>query len=416
LKQAESLFTCKLGDGCVVYQIAVVLPSMSCTVRKRKMKIPFVDVKAQYRTLEAEINAAVLNVLQRGDYLLGQDVSKFEEEFAAYCQTNHAVGVASGSAALELILRAYGIGPGDEVVTAAAGCVATALAIAHTGARPVLVDIDPTTYNLDPGKLEAAITPATRAILPVHLYGQPAPMEAILEIAHRHDLRVIEDAAQAHGATYKGQRTGALGDAAGFSFYPGSNLGAYGDGGAVVTDDSALAERVRMLRNLGQRAKYDYQIKGYNERLDTIQAAVLRVKLPYLECWNDGRRRLALHYNRLLATLPVITPRGLPGSEPVYYRYVIRVRDREGLQHHLKQMGIATGAHAWSPVHLQPAFRDLGYQRGDFPITETLADELLSLPLYPELTPEAVTYVAEAIAAYVDQPVQEPALPQLAGV
>jgi dTDP-4-amino-4,6-dideoxygalactose transaminase len=379
------------------------------------MKIPFVDVKAQYRTLEDEINAAVLNVLQRADYILGQDVSKFEEEFAAYCQSNYAIGVASGSAALELLLRGYGIGPGDEVVTAASSGIATALAISHTGARPVLVDIDPTTYNLDPSKLEAAITPATRAILPVHLYGQPAHMEAIQEIAQRHDLRVIEDAAHAPGAIYQGRRTGALGDAAGFSFYPGNNLGAYGDGGAVVTDDPTLADRVRMLRNRGQRTKYDYQLKGFNYRLDTIQAAVLRVKLPHLDRWNEERRRLAHHYNRRLATLPVITPRLLPGITPVYHRYVIRVRDREGLQYHLKQMGIATGAHAWSPIHLQAAFRDLGYQRGDFPITETLADELLSLPLYPELSTEAVDYVVDAIAAYVNQGREEPALPQLVG-
>jgi dTDP-4-amino-4,6-dideoxygalactose transaminase len=380
------------------------------------MNIPFVDLKAQYRTIERDVNAAVLNVMERADFILGQEVSKFEEEFADYCQTAYAVGVDSGYSALELILRAYEIGQGDEVITAANTFVATALTISNTGARPVLVDMDPTTYNLDPGKLEAAITPATRAIMPVHLYGQPADMDPILEIARRHGLLVIEDSAQGHGAYYKGRRAGALGDAAGFSFYPGKNLGAYGDGGAVTTNDPVIADRLRLLRNLGQRAKYDHQVKGYNHRLDTLQAAVLRVKLPHLDRWNAERRRVAAEYDRLLADLPVITPRVLPGAEAVYHLYVIRVRDREGLQNHLKKAGVATGIHYPVPIHLQAAYRDLGYKRGDFPITETLADEILSLPMYAELDNEAIAYVADAIAAYIDQSMLEAApLPQLIG-
>jgi dTDP-4-amino-4,6-dideoxygalactose transaminase len=381
------------------------------------MNVPFVDLKAQYRTIETDVNAAIADVLQRADFILGREVDKFEEEFADYCQAAYCVGVDSGYSALELILRAYEIGPGDEVITAANTFVATALAISNTGARPVLVDMDPQTYNLDPSKLEAAITPATRAIMPVHLYGQPADMEPILAVAKRHRLLVIEDSAQGHGATYHGRSTGSLGDAAGFSFYPGKNLGAYGDGGAVVTNDPLVADRVRLLRNLGQRAKYDHQIKGYNRRLDTVQAAVLRVKLPHLDSWNEGRRRAAAEYDRLLADLPVITPRLLPGVESVYHLYLIRVRDRDRLMNHLKQAGVATGIHYPVPIHLQAAYRDLGYQRGDFPITEALADEILSLPMYAELSNGAITYVVDVIADYVDQAQLEATpVPQLIGV
>ncbi|MCL4861894.1 MAG: DegT/DnrJ/EryC1/StrS family aminotransferase [Caldilineaceae bacterium] len=381
------------------------------------MNIPFVDLKTQYRTIEADVNAAIIDVLQRADFVLGREVDKFEDEFADYCNAAYAVGVDSGYSALELILRAYEIGPGDEVITAANTFVATALTISNTGARPVLVDMDPYSYNLDPDKLEAAITPATRAIMPVHLYGQPADMDAITQIARRHGLLVFEDSAQGHGAFYKGRRTGSLGDAAGFSFYPGKNLGAYGDGGAVVTNDPVIADRVRMLRNLGQRAKYDHQIKGYNHRLDTVQAAVLRVKLPHLDHWNAGRRRAAAEYDRLMADLPVISPRVTAGVDHVYHLYVIRVRDRDGLMQHLKQAGVATGIHYPVPIHLQAAYRDLGYKRGDFPITETLADEILSLPIYAELSNDAVAYVVDAITAYVDQSVYEAAaMPQAIAV
>jgi dTDP-4-amino-4,6-dideoxygalactose transaminase len=373
------------------------------------MNIPFVDLKAQYRTIETDVNAAIADVLQRADFIMGEAVTDFEEEFAEYCHATFALGVDSGYSALELILRAYEIGPGDEVITAANTFVATALAVSNTGARPVLVDVDPQTYNLDPDKLEAAITPATRAIMPVHLYGQPADMDPLVEIARRHNLLVVEDAAQGHGARYKGRRTGALGDAAAFSFYPGKNLGAYGDGGAVVTNDPAIADRVRLLRNLGQRTKYDHQIKGFNHRLDTMQAAVLRTKLPHLDGWNAGRRRAAAEYNRLLAPLPMITPRVGAGNEHTYHLYVIRVRDRDGLQNHLKQAGVATGIHYPVPIHLQAAYRDLGYKQGDFPITETLADEILSLPIYAELTNDAVAYVAAAMADYFGHTIANPA-------
>jgi dTDP-4-amino-4,6-dideoxygalactose transaminase len=367
------------------------------------MNVPFVDLKAQYRTIESEINAAFASVLTRADFVLGREVAQFEEEFADYCQAGHCIGVDSGYSALELILRAYGIGPGDEVITAANTFIATALAISNTGARPVLVDADPQTYNLDVGKLAAAITRATRAIMPVHLYGQPAAMEPIRAIARRHGLLVIEDSAQGHGADYCGRRTGSLGDAAAFSFYPGKNLGAYGDAGAVVTNDPVVAERVHLLRNLGQRVKYEHELKGYNHRLDTLQAAVLRVKLPHLDRWNTQRRRAAAEYDRLLADLPVITPRAPAGVEPVFHLYVIRVRDRDGLQAYLQQAGIATGIHYPKPIHLQAAYRELGYQRGDFPITETLADEMLSLPMYAELSNEAIAFIVETIAAYFDK-------------
>jgi dTDP-4-amino-4,6-dideoxygalactose transaminase len=316
------------------------------------MKIPFVDLQSQYQSIKEEADAAVLAVMGRGDFILGQAVSEFEKEFARYCEADHCVGVDSGYSALELILRGYGIGPDDEVITAANTFVATALAISNTGATPVLVDMDPETYNIDPSRIEAAITPRTRAIMPVHLYGQPADMDPIMAIAAEHDLKVIEDAAQAHGARYKGRRTGSLGHAAGFSFYPGKNLGAYGDGGAVVTDDEELADRVRMLRNLGMRVKYHHEIKGFNHRLDTMQAAVLRVKLPHLDKWNEGRRRVAARYAKALAELPVITPYAPSHVEPVYHLDVIRIQNRDALMEKLGEAGIASGLHYPIPIHL----------------------------------------------------------------
>lgn len=365
------------------------------------MKIPFVDLKAQYRSIERDVNLAIADVLENTDFILGRAVDEFEQAFAAYCDAQYAVGVDSGYSALELILRAYEIGPGDEVITAANTFVATALAISMCGAKPVLVDADPITYNLDPEKLEAAITSKTRAVMPVHLYGQPADMAPIREIARRHGLWVIEDAAQGHGGRYQGRRVGSLGDAAAFSFYPGKNLGAYGDGGAVVTSDPALAERVRLLRNLGQRAKYDHQIKGFNRRLDTLQAAVLQTKLPHLDSWNAGRRAVVKKYEQLFAGLPIIPPRVAPACEHVFHLYVIRVRERDQLQQRLTEAGIATGLHYPTPIHLQAAYRELGYNYGDFPITEALSKEILSLPIYAELSEEAVTYVGEVIRDFM---------------
>ena len=361
------------------------------------MNIPFVDLQSQYQSIKAEADAAVLAVMKRGDFILGGAVAEFEQVFADYCGAKYAVGVDSGYAALELIVRAYGIGPGDEVITAANTFIATTLAISNAGATPVLVDIDPETYNIDPAKIEAAITPRTRAIMPVHLYGQPVDMDPILAIARKRGLRVFEDAAQAAGARYKGRRIGCLGDAAGFSFYPGKNLGAYGDGGAVVTNDAEIAEKIKLMRNVGQRVKYYHEVKGFNHRLDTIQAAVLKVKLPHLDGWNAERRRAAATYAELLAGLPMITPPTAGYAEHIFHLYVVRVRNREALMEHLKQQGIATGLHYPIPIHLQPAYSELGYKAGDFPITEAYAETILSLPIFPELDDDKVAYVVAAI-------------------
>ena len=364
------------------------------------MKIPFVDLQEQYQGIRDEITLAIADVLNHSDFVLGRAVNNFEESFAEYCEASYAVGVDSGYSALELILRAYGIGPGDEVITAANTFIATALAISNCGARPVLVDIDPETYNLDPNLLETAVSPATRAIIPVHLYGHPADMDPILAVARKHGLKVIEDAAQAHGARYKGRRAGSLGDAAAFSFYPGKNLGAYGDGGAVVTNDAALADQVRLLRNLGQRVKYHHLVKGYNRRLDTIQAAVLQVKLAYLDEWNASRRRAAAVYREMLADLPLITPRAARWAEPVYHLFVIRTQNRDAMSRYLQEGGIATGMHYPIPIHLQPAYKELGYGEGAFPVTEAYAQEILSLPMYPELTDGMIAIVAGQIEGF----------------
>ena len=364
------------------------------------MNIPFVDLQTQYQSLKPELDAAVLAVMQRGDFVLGGAVAEFERVFADYCGAKYAVGVDSGYSALELIVRAYGIGPGDEVITAANTFIATTLAISNTGATPVLVDIDPETYNIDPAKIAAAITPRTKAIMPVHLYGQPVDMDPILAIARKHGLRVFEDAAQGAGARYKGRMVGSLGDAAGFSFYPGKNLGAYGDGGAVVTNDAAIAEKVRLLRNIGQKVKYYHEVKGFNHRLDTMQAAVLLVKLPHLDGWNAERRRAAAAYADLLAGLPLVTPTTAGYAEHIFHLYVVRVDNREALMDYLKERGIASGLHYPIPIHLQPAYSELGYKPGDFPITEAYAETILSLPIFPELDDDKVAYVAGAIHNY----------------
>ncbi|MDI3340758.1 MAG: DegT/DnrJ/EryC1/StrS family aminotransferase [Sphaerobacter sp.] len=365
-------------------------------------RVPFVDLAAQYASLAAEVNAATERVLRGTEYILGSDVAAFEQEFAAYCEVDHAVGVDSGTSALELALRAFGIGPGDEVITVANTFVATAFAISYTGATPVLVDADPITHNIDPSQLAQAITPRTRAIMPVHLYGQPADMDPILEIARRHDLIVIEDACQAHGARYKGQRVGTFGHAAAFSFYPAKNLGAYGDGGMVVTNNAEVAETVRRLSNYGQREKYHHDHLGYNRRLDTLQAALLRVKLQHLDEWNAARRRHAARYAEVLPE-GVVIPAVPEDIEPVWHLYVIRVPERDALRAFLAQRGIATGIHYPVPIHLQPACQDLGYQRGHFPVTEEAAGQILSLPMYAELTNEAIDYVATSIREFLAQ-------------
>jgi dTDP-4-amino-4,6-dideoxygalactose transaminase len=372
--------------------------------------IPFVDLAAQYSALADEIDAAMANVVRNTSFILGQDVELFEQEFAAFCEAEYAVGVDNGTSALELILRAYDIGPGDEVITVANTFIATTLAISYTGATPVLVDIDPQTYNIDVSRIEDAITPRTKAIMPVHLYGQPADMGSISEIARRHELLVVEDACQAHGARYNGKRTGSLGQAAAFSFYPGKNLGAYGDGGMVVTNDERVVDAVRMLRNYGQREKYHHLIRGFNRRLDTLQAAILRVKLKHLEAANAARRRHARLYNELLADLPVVPPLEADFAQSVYHLYVIRTEDREELAAHLKDRGIASGIHYPVPIHLHPAYRDLGYGEGDFPVSERYAGQILSLPMYPELTEDKIEYTVDAIRDFVRQRQTAPAL------
>lgn len=362
--------------------------------------VPFVDLRSEYRAHQQEVDNAIAVVLQRCDFVLGQSVHDFENAFAAYCGADHAVGVDSGYSALELILRAYDIGPGDEVITAANTFIATALAISNCGAKPVLVDADPVTYNLDPARLEAALTTATKAIMPVHLYGQPADMDAINAFAQKHNLRVIEDACQAHGARYKGRRAGALGDAAAFSFYPSKNLGAYGDGGMVVTNNTQLAQRVRSLANLGQRVRYYHDEKGFNHRLDTLQAAVLCTKLPFLDEANSARRTIARAYERMLAGLPLRTPRVAEYAEPVFHLYVIEVAERDALQKHLAERGVSTGIHYPIPIHLQAAYPELGYQEGDFPVTERAAQRILSLPMYPRMTSDEITHTVDAIATF----------------
>ena len=364
------------------------------------MNVPFVDLQVQYQVLADEIHEAIASVLARGDFILGQAVGLFEEEFAAYCEVRHAVGVGSGTAGLELALRALGIGQGDEVITAANTFIATVLAISYTGATPVLVDIDPDTYNLRSDAVEAAITRRTKALVPVHLYGQPADMDRLRAVADRYDLAIVEDACQAHGARYKGRRTGSLGDLAVFSFYPSKNLGAYGDGGIVVTNDAQVAYTLRMLRNYGQSRKYHHLTRGYNHRLDTLQAAILRVKLRHLDNWLAARRAHARQYNQRLASTPVATPVEPEFAESVYHLYVIRAEARDQLAAHLRQHGIDTGIHYPIPIHRQPAYGDLGHAAGSFPVTERYAEQILSLPMYAELSAEAIDYVADKIAEF----------------
>jgi dTDP-4-amino-4,6-dideoxygalactose transaminase len=375
-------------------------------------RVPFVDLAAQGAAIREEVNEAVARCLARNDWILGEDVSAFEEEFAAYCETSAAVGMDSGLSALELLLRAFEIGPGDEVITPANTFIATALAISAAGATPVLVDADPATFNLDPALLEDAIGPRTRAIMPVHLYGQPADMDAIAAVAKRHGLVVIEDACQAHGARYDGRRAGSLGDAAAFSFYPSKNLGAYGDGGAVTTSDEQVLDRLRLLRNYGQRQKYVHETEGFNRRLDTLQAAVLRVKLRRLDAWNEARRRHAALYGELLAGIAIDAPAAQPWAEHVWHLYVIRTEQRDALKAFLGERGIETGIHYPLPIHLQQAFRHLGYARGSFPVTEAMADQLLSLPMFPELEESQIHAVVDTLAEFAEEaPVSVSPLP-----
>lgn len=384
------------------------------------MTIPLVDLKAQYLSIKDEIDAAIQRVVDSMSFILGPDVRAFEEEFARFCGVQHAVGVDSGTAALHLAFLVCDIGlrpeassqgsargaqpegPGDEVITTPHTFIATIGMLGRVGARPVFVDIDSRTYNMDPAKIEAAITERTKAILPVHLYGQPAEMDPILEIADRHGLKVIEDAAQAHGAEYKGRRAGSMGHVAIFSFYPGKNLGAYGDAGALVTNDGEIAEKARLLRDHGRRDKYEHLLQGFNYRMDTLQAAILRAKLPHLEEWNEARRRGVATYREFLDGLDLVLPYEPKHVRAVYHLFVVRLQERDALREHLKARGISTGIHYPIPLHLQPAYRHLGYKEGDFPITEECARQVLSLPMYPELTQAQIEEVARAIKEFME--------------
>ena len=359
--------------------------------------IPFLDLKAQYHSIKPEIDAAVFKILESSQFVLGEEVAGFEREFAAYCGAKHGIAVNSGTSALHLALIAAGIGPGDEVITIPFTFVATVSAICYTGARPVFVDIDPVSFTMDPSQLERAITPRTKAILPVHLYGQMADMDAILAVANQHGLAVIEDACQAHGAEYKRRRAGSLGVSGCFSFYPGKNLGAYGEGGIVVTSNDEHEKKIRMLRDWGQEKRYHHVLKGFNYRMEGLQGAILRVKLRYLEQWTEARRARAHQYDGLLAGSNVQPPTALPERRHVYHIYAVRTGDRDGLQRTLQSEGIQTGLHYPIPVHLQVAHADLGHKTGDFPASEAAAREVLSLPMFPEMTATQVDMVAAAV-------------------
>ncbi|MFL6231269.1 MAG: DegT/DnrJ/EryC1/StrS family aminotransferase [Pyrinomonadaceae bacterium] len=365
------------------------------------MNVPFLDLKAPYAELKEEFDAAFQRTAESGWFITGHEVEAFESEFAAVCGARHCVGVANGLDALHLILRALGIGAGDEVIVPSNTYIATWLAVTYAGATPVAVEPDDRTYNLDPARLEEAVTPRTKAIMPVHLYGQPADMDAIREVAAPYGLKVIEDAAQAHGARYKGRPAGSLGDAAGFSFYPGKNLGAMGDGGAVTTDDDALADRLRVLRNYGSRVKYYNEMKGFNSRLDELQAAILRIKLTKLSEWNERRKRIAARYLQTLEGVADLVPPFVPAyADPVWHLFVVRHPRRDELQKHLAERGVGTLIHYPVPPHLQRAYAELGLVPGAYPLAERQAREVLSLPMGPHLSDEEVDYVIARLSAF----------------
>lgn len=362
------------------------------------MKVPFLDLKIQYESIKDDIAICLQNVLDNTAFAGGPFVAKFEEEFASFCNSNFAIGVGSGTEALWMALIGLGIGYGDEVITTTNTFIATAEAITFTGAKPVFVDIDEQTYNIPPELLKAAITPKTKAVIPVHLYGQPADMDKIIQIAKAHNLVVIEDACQAHGAEYKGKRAGSIADAGCFSFYPGKNLGAYGEAGAIVTNNKELADIIKMLRDHGQKEKYYHSMVGWNGRMDGLQGAVLSVKLKHLDQWNESRRKNAELYNSHLADLDlVVTPVEADYAKHIYHIYPILTENRQQLMDALSKEQISCGIHYPVPLHLQDAYSSLGYKKGDFPITEKVASRLVSLPMFPELTVEQIEYVAEKI-------------------
>jgi dTDP-4-amino-4,6-dideoxygalactose transaminase len=365
------------------------------------LNIPLVDLKSQLDSIRDEVNEAINSVVENTAFILGKEVELFENEFAQYIGTDYCVGVGSGTEALHLALRALGIGNGDEVITAPNSYIATALAISYVGAKPIFVDIDPQTNNIDPDKIEEIINPNTKAIIPVHLYGHPAEMEPIAEISRKHNLKIIEDAAQAHGAEYKGRKVGTFGDISCFSFYPGKNLGAYGDGGAIVTNNEEYAIKVRTLRNYGESKKYYHEEIGYNCRLDAVQAAILRVKLKYLDKWNQNRLDNSKNYNKYLKDLPIKTPVDKEYVKNVYHLYVIHVKNRDKVLEFLRSKGVFASIHYPIPIHLQNAYEDLGYKKGDFPITEKYAQEIISLPMFPELKEDQIQYITETLESYI---------------
>jgi dTDP-4-amino-4,6-dideoxygalactose transaminase len=362
------------------------------------MNIPFLDLKSPYIELKEELDAAYQRVMESGWYILGKEVEAFEAEFAAYCETEYCVGVGNGLEALHLIVGAYGIGPGDEVLVPSNTYIASWLAVTHAGATPIPVEPNERTCNIDPARIEQAITPKTKAIMVVHLYGQTADMDTINAVAQKYGLKVIEDCAQAHGARYRGRRAGSLGDAAGFSFYPGKNLGAIGDGGAVTTNDPDLADRIRVLRNYGSRIKYKNETIGFNSRLDELQAALLRVKLNKLDEWNDRRRRIASVYlNELKDVANLVLPFVPDWAEPVWHLFVVRCLRRDELQQSLAEAGVGTMIHYPIPPHLQPAYSGLGYKKGDFPISEAIHTSIISLPMWPGMTEDSIATVCVSV-------------------
>jgi len=365
------------------------------------MQVPFLDLKREYASIRDEIDQAIIKVLNNTQFILGPEVKSLEEEIARYCQTKYAIGVASGTDALLLSLRAFGIEPGDEVITSTFSFFSSAGVIANLKAKPIFVDIDPLTYNIDPQQIEKKITRKTKAIMPVHLFGQCADMDSILELAKKYNIKVVEDAAQSIGAKYKGKKAGSMGDTGCFSFYPTKNLGAAGDGGMVVTNNQDLSERIRLLRVHGQKSKYSHSIVGYNSRLDTLQAAILRVKLKYLDAWHEKRRTNATYYDKPFKDTDIITPKIESFNYHIYNQYTIAVKNRDKLKEHLTQNQIGFDTYYPVPLHVQKCFEELGYKKGNLPDSERKALEVISLPIYPGLTKEEQDYVIERIKDFI---------------
>ncbi|MGB2961837.1 MAG: DegT/DnrJ/EryC1/StrS family aminotransferase [Candidatus Omnitrophota bacterium] len=370
------------------------------------MQIPLLDLTAQYKSIKDEIDEALDRVVTSQHFILGGEVEAFEKEVAGYAGTKYAIGVASGTDALTLSLRACGIGEGDEVITSPFTFFATAESISQVGARPVFADIDPETYNIDPEKMEAAITKNTKAVIPVYLYGQSADMARIMDIAEKNKLKVIEDCAQAMGAEYKGKSCGSFGDCGCLSFFPSKNLGGFGDGGMIVTNDEELMNKIKMIRVHGSSKQYIHEFIGYNSRLDSLQAAILRVKLKYLDNWIEGRRRNAAYYDSYFKNTDVVTPKESPDAKHTYHQYTISIKERDALSAYLKQKGIGSRVYYPLSLHLQPCYKELGYREGDFPVTEKVCREVLSIPVYPELTGEQLAYVADSVSEFVKKGVQ----------